>query len=818
MAKPWLNQAIPVGPAPVAEDEDEGLVPNPFTPDAVPPAPSSAPAAKPWLNEAKPVTPAPAAPMPSAQPPAAGPKPNFLQRTAEGLRKAYTGEERLDPAYAERPEFGDAYRNDTGGKDQAGLDNIRTTLSLAAIAPTETGKVNILKARIPGLEEKKDAKGNLLLKAPGMTDFAYLNKPGFSAQDVGDFGLQTIATLPFLGPAGAGTSIAARTALGAGGMGAASVAQDALAAGVGSQEGIDPVKAAVSAGLGAALPGVVEPILRGGASVLGAAARYPINRVRSALAPDAQASRDIASAVGADRAFPRGQPLTPQEARAAGRAGQDLRVIDAGGEATRALARSAANQSPEARSLIGNLIDERLEGQSTRAESFIRDLVNRPGQVGGPNAPATREALEIAARNARRPLYDAAYSQGRNGLMSPILTKLSGAPAMESAMAQAANTVRNRAAAAGGRTTGTRGPNGYTLEFWDAVKRNLDDQIGTLKRQGALSAARDIDALRRPLVAELDRMVPDFARARGTAQTYFQAQNALEAGENFVAGRFEGGAARRALAAMTQQERDLFAEGFATRFISRVRDNPDRRSLLNSINNSPNARERLTIALGPNRARQLETFLRVEGVMDLVRGAMGNSTTARQLVELGLVGGLGYSQGDEEGGLLATALLLGNKAINRRVATRIAQQLLSNNPAQVQTALRQVASTPMLDALRNFDRILVRTGVASQGAQGLTPARPAPQAPAARVPAAAPQPALPSPARQPAAAPMPSAQPPAAGPAAPAPATPGRGAGLQGLQEAQRMAEDAIARGAPREAVMARLDDYIRANNLGASA
>jgi hypothetical protein len=722
---------------------------------------------------------------------------------AGNLKEAFTGEKRTDPAYATQPEFGDAFRAQAGDKDPRGMDVIRNAIAVAQIAPTETGKLNILKSRIPGLEVGKDKFGAMVLKAPGMTEFAYFNKPGFSAQDVGEFGMQTIATAPFLGPAGAGTGILTRIGLGAGGMAAASAAQDTLAAGVGSEEGIDPTRAAVSAGVGGALP-VVGAAARG----VTAAVKYPLNRLQAAVNPDAAAGKAVQSAVAADRAAPRGTPLTAQEIVRGRAAGQDLRTMDlGGGEATRALARSAANQSPEARSMLLNVIDERHAGQGPRTAEFVNALVSRPGQQV--NSDMTREALETAARSARKPLYDTAYKDGEGGLMTPILTRLAESPAVKTTLPAAMNTIKNRVAA--GLPSTARGPNGYTLEFWDIVKRRLGDQEGKLKRSGAKSAALELGNIRRALTDELDTLVPSYKPARGTAESFFKANNALEAGENFVTGKFRMEAARRALAGMTPQERDLFSEGFASRFIETVRKTGDSRNILNAINASPAARERFTVALGPNRARSMEAFLRVEGIMDLMRNAVsGNSSTARQLVELGLLGAGGYSYSNEDPhGLLMAALAFGgsraNAAINRRVAERVAKMLLSDNPQQVMQGLKQVGSTPMLDALRNVDKALTRSGAGREVSQELAPTQ---QLPVAQPPAAAP---AQQPPQEPRRLPMPP------GPAVP---TSGGGTGprasLQAPDEAMRLAEQAIARGAPREQVMARLQSYLTANGLSA--
>lgn len=751
--------------------------------------------ANPWGDE--PVNSAPEAPTPPASVNPWGDEPVAKPGFFAKAKSLVTGEGRIDPAYAEQPEFTQAYAGadylgrDTGTRVPGSeLPQLGGT-ARSQIAPDEAGQLDILRKQIPGLEEKRDQHGNLLLKAPGMKDFAYLNKPGLSGRDVEEFGTQTLATLPFMGAAGAGKGILARIGYGAGGMAAGSVAQDALAGAAGSEQGISGERAAIGGAVGAALPGA-EAALKAG----GALASYPINQVRKAVNPDAAAERAVKSAVAADLAAPRGVPLNTTEIAKARAAGQDVRVLDTGGEAVKGLARSAANQSPEARAALMNLIDERYAGQGPRTAEFIRSLVARPGQ--NVNAYETREALQAAARAARTPLYETAYKDGAQGIMDPILTQLQGAPAIERAMRAAAGSVKNRAAA--GKTTGIRGPNGYTLEFWDLTKRSLDDRIGQLKKSGAKSAAMELSELRTQTVKALDNAVPSYAPARGTAQSFFKAGDALEAGENFVGGRYDITAARRALAKMTQQERELFAEGFASKFIGQVRGLGDRRDILNSINASPAARERFNVALGPNRARAMEAFLRVEDIMDSARKAMGNSTTVRQMIELGLTG-YGVYNADPHTIMLA-ALSYGNRAVNRRVAERVAQQLLSNNPQQFMQGLKQIGSTPMLDSLRAFDKVMKRVGGGREAAEGLSSPNPAQLEPPMPEPRSNSVPGVPK-------------SVPSAPPDVPSVGTPpGRQASLQGAEEARRMAEEAIARGAPRDQVEQRLAQYLRTNGL----
>jgi len=785
--KPWLEES-----APIQGDTSFGAPTPALTAEPVPaPQPQPAAPAKPWLSQSEPTAATP--PVGEA---AVKPKEGFLTRA----KKAFTGEDRMDPDYANQPEFGDAYAKQTkaDGWTDEGLSNIRKAIGLAQIAPTETGRINILKDHIPGLEVKKDRFGQYVAKAPGMTDFAYINKPGFSAQDVGEFGMQTVATLPFLGPAGAGSGLLTRIGLGSAGLGGASIAQDLLAAGVGSQEGIDPARAGVSAAIGGVLP-VGEAGVRAGTQL----AKSVFNRGRAVFDPKGTAKANVLGALEADRTYPRTDrpPLTDQEVATARGRGQDLRAMDlGGGESTLALARSAANQSPEARSALMSVIDERYQSQAPRTAEFLRSLTARPGSTNV-SAYETKEQLQAAARAANAPLYDQARKDGAQGLMHPVLTQLQQAPAIQSAMRAAANSLKNRSAV--GATTGARGPNGYTLEFWDQVKRRLDDKINTYKRSGAKSAALELDELRRPLVQTLDQLVPSYPKARGTAQTFFRGSDALEAGENFVNGRFEEAASRAALSKMNSAERELFAQGFASKLINEVRRTGDSRNILTKINNSADARSRLQLALGPNRARSIEGFLRVEGVMDLARTAMGNSTTARQLFELGLMGYGAYNMDPHS--LLVAGLSWGDRRIQTRVAREVAQLLLSKDLSKVLQGIKQVGSTPMLNALRAFDKAIVSSGVGREAAKAITtPTEGAPAPQEAPEPGAAPS--VPNPAPR-----APAAATPASGGSSVAPK---RSSALQGRDEAQRLAQEAISRGADPAAVQKRMQQYLQANGL----
>src|SRR5690606_30050697 len=123
-----------------------------------------------------------------------------------------------------------------------------------------------------------------------------------------------------------------------------------------------------------------------------------------------------------------------------------------------------------------------------------------------------------------------------------------------------------------------------------------------------------------------------------------------------------------------------FAEGFVSAYIDKINKVGDRRSILNQIGQSSDARQRFDLVLGPQKSKELEAFLRTENIMDRMRGALGNSSTARQLVEAGLAGGAtGLYTGDVTqvgtAAGLVFALRSGGKLLNQRIDENVSRKV-----------------------------------------------------------------------------------------------------------------------------------------------
>lgn len=468
--------------------------------------------------------------------------------------------------------------------------------------------------------------------------------------------------------------------------------------------------------IGALFGGVAEPL----ASAAGSLGSSVMGSIRGLVNPGREASRRVAYARAVDDTLPNQPRVGSAEAAVAGRAGQPVLNIDRGGEATRELARSSANTSPLAWSMLDSTLRNRAQGQVPRVVDVVRRL------VGGNSSMANRDALRRAAAQTNTPAYRRAMSDPQaQSVWDGVLSDLTGAPEVQSAIRQAAAKGRSAAVMEGvppirnpfrmdqtGRMVPVQGvtPN---LRFWDEVKKQLD-AVGT----------REARTFARTLRDHLDTIVPSYGVARAGAARFFDAEDALEAGEQFATSSLRLGSdeAAAAIRKFTNPERQLFMEGFADALVKRVMAAGDNRNLvINSVFNSPAARERIVLALGQRRARELEAVLRVEELMDMARQAMGNSTTVRQLIAQGVVGGSagGALTGDwtgVSGGVLASLMLRrGLQSVNQDVATRVAQMLTSPDPAVAQRGVAMLArSEALMDALR---AATMAGGVTMVGAQ-----------------------------------------------------------------------------------------------------
>jgi hypothetical protein len=470
---------------------------------------------------------------------------------------------------------------------------------------------------------------------------------------------------------------------------------------------------------GATIGGVTGQVLESGAK--------GVARIRSLVRgkndPDAEAARIVLEDLNRAREKAGKPAFTKEELDAANAAGSPRALVDLGDEKTRALGRVSANKSPEGREALELLTDSRYRNMSPRVADFVRT------RTGSRDAGGDLLALQDAARKANRPLYKAAYAAGDRPIWNSEIERLVNADEVQAAIRDAAKRGSNRAVADGmggfnppitvhpdGRITFNKGPTGVptypNIQFWDYVQRELRDSWKSLERVGKFEQADAVNQLRQQLNKTLDSEVKQFATARGTAFKFFNAENALEAGQKAVMMNKKLPDMMRELSKMNAYERELFRRGFASELADRIEPMAGRGSIDAAFVVSQPAKRKIEAALGRDFALELEALLRVEAHLDKARRSLGNSTTARQLHEMTDVGGgMATVEAIKEHGMSPShmiATIFGIKKlqgsiehIDSQVAQKVGELLASDTPAKLAKGLRIVTSSPrMMDALR----------------------------------------------------------------------------------------------------------------------
>jgi hypothetical protein len=383
--------------------------------------------------------------------------------------------------------------------------------------------------------------------------------PGFGAETIGPKAAEVVAQK--IGPgllsktAGVAGDVVGSTALGAGYGAAGGLEEPGTTA--------DKMASALQAAKAGAEFGAIVPAAAG---VINPVAGKVIQKFRGAEDTEAEAARRVRGALESDWA-------TPQQAVEAGSAEQPWMIGDIGGAATRGLARSAKNVSPEAQNILEGATMQRFRSQQGRTADYIRGVFG-----DGADAGAVRDALQKQAKDLNGPAYRAAYDHpNAQGMWNDGFADLMEAPAVQKAVSQAETLGKN--VAVGRRQQPVQNPfvkdeNGHyslrtnpdgttaypTLEFWDKVKQGLDDQQGAAYRAGEKNVGNSIKDVNSHLKNLLDNAVPEYGDARRGAAAFFGAEDAHEAGTNFLKNMnvYSLADARKALGKMNDPEREAW--------------------------------------------------------------------------------------------------------------------------------------------------------------------------------------------------------------------------------------------------------------------
>jgi hypothetical protein len=364
--------------------------------------------------------------------------------------------------------------------------------------------------------------------------------------------------------------------------------------------------------------------------------------------------------------------------------GPDAVLADVLGERGRAVARQSANISPDARETIEAALLGRKGMQNQRVVSDIEQIAGLP--VGNTK---NVETLKREAYDAVRPEISAAYTAARKaGAELPfeafdnIITTPVSAPVWK----QALDNVASRAA---------RDPDaGGNLAVLDEMKRLLDGKATQAFRAGDPMAS-EYQATAKALRDRMDDLLAgdEYAAARGLRQQAYKADEAFDLGDQLGGSRVPLGLPE-SVAKLDDGLRPNVAQAYAAKKADTLLNRGNTEGAVNEFY-TPQGKKAADAALGPGALDK--SLAREKAFNQTVKALTGNSTTARQLVEMGLGTGAATAllTGDPMSGgiagILGALARKGGPAIARKITTNaqqktaplIAQALLARDlPAQ----------------------------------------------------------------------------------------------------------------------------------------
>lgn len=506
--------------------------------------------------------------------------------------------------------------------------NFMDEIEAAAFTPIEMGiqayqgkPLSISEAYNTGLERAR-AKFNQAAQ-----EHPWANTAG---QVVGALGLGASVGGSALKP---GLTLAGRTAPTIMGQGLAGLGEGAAYGtlyGAGAGEGAaDRLGKAVTGGLtGAAVGGA----LGAGTTALaqGGSALYSRIRGKGASRAERMLAADVGADVG-DRIEGRMYDLGPQ-----------ARAYDLGPN-TQSRAGGLASTPGKAQTLLRQDVGTRKAGAGARLETATTRALGKPADM-------LDMAEDIIKRRSEKagPIYRKAFEQGNRSITSQKLEQLAGSPSMAKAMARAVPKWKDRAITEGygaanppvtltedGRVVFNRTKAGDMvypdLRFWDATKRSFDDMIGEAQRSGQRDQVALLTSIKKEMVAELDKAVPNYKVARQVYEGESAIKNAMEDGAAVFTNKMTPGQLKRAMEGMTPAEKEAFTTAARTQVADVMGFARNDALKARQIFDKGYNKEKLAMLVGKQKADELLGNIDSEKVFDTSLDVITrNSETARR--------------------------------------------------------------------------------------------------------------------------------------------------------------------------------------------
>lgn len=375
--------------------------------------------------------------------------------------------------------------------------------------------------------------------------------------------------------------------------------------------------------------------------------------------------------------------------------GPEAFVGDAMGLQGATMARSAANLSPEARSILESATYARNARQPDR---LIADINAATGNPAG----KTRSQLVEVLQNKTRPKISEAYDSARAAGYDLPYTPFEGllaSPKVSNAVKQAITETKDRIAAFGGDQNSR-------LAVYDAAKKILD-------RQGWKDGDEVAKVLARKLRETVDEYIPEYGGARGLAAKVKRSEEGLEIGAEAAArnpGRDVADNINQAVSRGVPQGR--VAQGYGTQRVDML---ANKGASEVNLKLAPAEESAMRAALGPEAEKVMKGLGREREFAKFHKELTGNSSTARQLAQqmtgAGLVGGgAGWAAGFDPmtSGITAATMAAGRRGLQkaveasrgkneRAVAEKLAEVLIGRSVPSV--ARSETARRALIEAL-----------------------------------------------------------------------------------------------------------------------
>jgi len=465
--------------------------------------------------------------------------------------------------------------------------------------------------------------------------------------------------------------------------------------------------AASGAGAGAAT-GAGVPVLISGGSALGRLVR---DKVAANIGP--LANKVKTRLVRAMRQA----GMTPDEIAAKlDDLGPDGMLVDALGEPGAALARSASNVSPAARETLENASTSRMAGQPDRLTDALLN-------ASGLDQPRTLQELQEAARASARPAISEAYDSARSSghdIDLKAFDDLRQSDIVAKAYSDGQRLAKDRMIAEASRAGNVgdnvlkNGPSNF--DILDETKKSLDARAAPALGQQQTNEQAIAGQFSKTIRNRIDEYMPEYGGARDLVRQLHQQQDAIALGASGAKPRVAADFARQADAVIPSHKPEL-AKGYAAAKVDQIDNRRTTPGAIDAMFGSKRQREALAAALG-EKASGVKKQLNAEKVFAGTHRALtGNSTTARQLAEMGVTStagaGLGFAAG---GDLQSTGLGALAGLLARRGGAATVRALTAKKEAQVAPMIadilagREIPQEMMQQIKRNpaLQQLLVR--------------------------------------------------------------------------------------------------------------